>query len=121
MDTQLSWTHTVTGKPFAYEGDLAGGLVVYPTERDDWTELSGGRVPIPADHIRFIRSEIRNAQLIPMGACRDNPAPGSVGDKLMQNRWSPQDLTYVVPLLREEGFCDAFKQGRGYVIRYTGP
>jgi hypothetical protein len=120
MQSRIAWSHTVTGKPFAYEGDLSRGLVVYPTG-DDWTELSGGRVPISAEHIRFIRSEIRKAQLVPMGACRDNPARGSLGHKLKQNRWSPQDLTYVIPLLRQEGFCDAFKQGRRYVVDYTGP
>lgn len=123
MQRQIAWSHTVTGKPFAYEGDLSGGLVVYPTKWDDWTQLSGGRVPIPAEGIRFIRGEIRRARLIAMGACRDNPARGSLGDKLRQIRKPAQWLSYVIPLLREAGFCDASKQGKGkaYIVRYTGP
>jgi hypothetical protein len=120
MPAQLAWSYTVTGKPFAYEGDLTAGLVVYPTG-DDRTELSGKTLRIPAEGILFIRREIESARSIAMGACRDNPAHGSLGDKLRQRGSSPQWLSYVVPLLREDGFCDAFKQGRGYVVRYAGP
>jgi hypothetical protein len=117
----MKWSHTVMGKPFAYQGDLSRGLVAYPTTREDWSELSGGEVAISPEGIALVRQEIRYAGLIPMGACRDNPTPGSLGEKLYQRGRSPQWLSYIIPLLKEESFCDFFKEGRRYVIRYTGP
>jgi hypothetical protein len=40
-----------------------------------------------------------------MGACRDNPNPYSLGATLLSHGHSPQNLSYVLPLLIEEGFC----------------
>lgn len=110
---------TVTGKRFYYE-TISGDLIVYPTDRDG-IKPSGSRVQIPSHTIDFIRGEIRKAGEIAMGACRDNPSPASLGEKLRQQGKSPQFLCYVIPLLTKEGFCTPFKEGRGYVIRYTGP
>ena len=110
---------TVTGKRFYYE-TISGDLIVYPTDRDG-IKPSGNRVPIPSHTIDFIRGEIRKAGEIAMGACRDNPSPASLGEKLRQQGKSPQFLCYVIPLLTEEGFCTPFKEGRGYVIRCTRP
>jgi hypothetical protein len=50
-----------------------------------------------------------------MGACRDNPPKGSIGAMLIRNRYSPQYLSYVIPLLIEEGFCKA-SESRPYKI-----
>jgi hypothetical protein len=111
---------TVTGKRFYYDETISGDLIVYPTDRDG-IEPSGGKVRIPSRTIDFIRGEIRKAGEIAMGACRDNPSPGSLGEKLRQQGKSPQFSCYVIPLLTQEGFCTHFKEGRHYVIRYTGP
>jgi hypothetical protein len=110
---------TVTGKRFYYE-TISRDLIVYPTDRDG-IKPSGHRVRIPSNTIDFIRDEIRKVGEIAMGACRDNPSPASLGERLRQQHKSPQFLCYVIPLLTEEGFCTPFKEGRGYVIRYTGP
>lgn len=115
----MKQSRTVTGKRFYYEGSISQGLVVYPTD-EDGTRRSGGVVPIPAEGIDFIRGEIRRAGIIARGACRDNPASGSLGEKLRGQSRSPQWLSYVVPLLAEVGFCEFFKEGRRYMIRYTG-
>jgi hypothetical protein len=109
---------TVTGKRFYYCERTSGDLIVYPTDRDS-LEPSGGEVRIPSASIDFIRGAIRKAGEIAMGACRDNPSPGSLGQQLRQQGKSPQFLSYVIPLLTKEGFCTYFKEGRGYVIRYT--
>ena len=111
---------TVTGKRFYYDESISGDLIVYPTDRDG-IEPSGSKVRIPSHAIDFIRGEIRKAGEIAMGACRDNPSPGSLGEKLRQQGKSPQFLSYVIPLLTKEGFCTYFKEGRRYVIRYTEP
>jgi HEAT repeat protein len=111
---------TVTGKGFYYTGSLSGGLTVYPTD-DQGMHRSGGVVPIPAHGVDFIREEISKAHSIPMGACRDNPRPGSLGRRLLEWGRSPQWLSYVVPLLAEEGFCEFYKEGRRYIVRHRGP
>ena len=103
-----------------YDGSITEDLIVYPTDSVG-IEPSGNKVPIPSHTIDFIRGEIRKASEIAMGANRDNPPPGSLGEKLRQQRKSPQLLCYVIPLLTKEGFCTYFKEGRRYVIRYTGP
>ena len=114
-------SNTVTGKRFYYEGSISADLMVYPTDRAG-VKRSGTKVRIPSQAIDFIRAELRKAAEIAMGACRDSPSPGSLGEKLLrQQRRSPQFLSYVIPLLIEEGFCTCFKQGRLYVIRYTRP
>jgi len=111
---------TVTGKRFDYKEDISGDLIVYPTDKDG-IELSGSKVHIPSHTIDFIRDEIRRAGEIAMGACRDNPSPGSLGEKLLHQHKSPQFLSYVIPVLTKKGFCSYFKEGKRYMIRYTGP
>jgi hypothetical protein len=56
---------------------------------------------------------------VPMGACRDNPVRGSLGEKLRGQRRSPQLLSYVIPLLAEQDFCKYFKRGRRYIVRHA--
>jgi len=114
---------TVTGKRFYYDESISGDLIVYPTDRDG-IEPTGSKVRIPSHAIDFIRGEIRKAGEIAMGACRDNPSPGSLGEKLRQQGKSPQFLSYVIPLLTKEGFCTHFKEesrsGGHYLIRPDG-
>lgn len=116
----MKQSKTVTGKRFYYHGKISRSLTVYPTDKGG-TKRSGGKVPIPAHAVDFIRGEIHKAGVITMGACRDCPPSGSLGDKLRREQGkSPQFLSYVIPLLREEGFCEYFKEGRRHMIRYTG-
>jgi hypothetical protein len=115
----MNQSTTVTGKRFYYTGSLSTGLTVFPTDKDG-VGLSGGRVPISAGGIAFIRDEIRRGRDIAMGACRDSPAPGSLGYKLLDWGRSPQWLSYVIPLLTEEGFCTFYKEGRRYMVSHSG-
>lgn len=89
---------TIMGKAFNYSGSLQAGLVVH--KRVD--------VAISTTVIQFIRDEIDRRSPVRMGACRDNPSPGSVGEALLKKlNASPQNLSYVVPLLIADGFCTA--------------
>jgi len=120
-ESNMKQSNTVTGKRFYYEGSISEDLIVYPTDRSG-VKRSGTKVPIPSQVIDFIRAEIREGGEIAMGACRDSPSPGSLGAKLLrQQRKSPQLLSYMIPLLIEEGYCTCLKEGRRYVIRYTRP
>jgi len=120
VKVNMKRANTVKGKPFYYGGSVSEDLIVYPTDKDG-VKRSGTQDPIRSQEINFIRVEIREAGEIPMGACRDNPSRGSLGEKLRQQHKSPQLLSYVIPLLTEEGLCAYFKEGRRYMIRYTRP
>jgi len=87
---------TVMGLEFEYSGSLATGLVIH----------KGTGVRISSGIIRIIRAEIERRTPVKMGACRDNPARNSIGETLAAVPGaSPQYLSYVIPLLIEEGFC----------------
>lgn len=88
---------TLTGVGYQYSGSLDTGLIVH--KKID--------IHISANAIRLIRTEITDKSPILMGACRDNPTKGSIGAVLKKNGYSPQYLSYVIPLLVEDGFCKA--------------
>ena len=92
----MPWSSTLTGKDFEYSGSLDAGLIIH--KRVD--------VIIKAEIVRIIRTEIQNRSPVLMGACRTPLVGDSVGETLsMDHHVSPQVLSYVVPLLVEEGFC----------------
>jgi len=87
---------TLTGSAFEYTGSLSTGLVVH--KRVD--------VPISSEIVRVIRDAIRRRSPVLMGACRKPLVPDSIGETLAQDHGvSPQVMSYVLPLLVEEGFC----------------
>lgn len=88
---------TLMGVEYQYSGSLETGLIIH--KKVD--------VRITADAIKLINSDITNRSPVLMGACRDNPTQGSIGEVLKKNGYSPQYLSYVIPLLVEDGFCKA--------------
>lgn len=87
---------TLMGVDFDYSGSLESGLTVH--KRID--------VKIKPEIVRIIRNEIRRRSPVLMGACRKPLVPDSIGETLSRDfRVTPQFLSYVVPLLIEEGFC----------------
>ena len=100
---------TLTGKSFSYEGALQTELKVH---------TKGSTVDISSEVITFVMGELMRTEETAMGACRDNPTPGSLGDKLKSEMGtSPQVLSYLIPLFQEVGFCTAVKQGRAFIVR----
>lgn len=90
---------TVTGSPFEYSGSLATGLTV---------SFKSSEMRITAKIIRVIRSEITKRSPVLMGANRQPLVADSVGETLAQQYdTTPQVMSYVLPLLIEEGFCRA--------------
>jgi len=63
---------------------------------------------------------IKRTGSIKMGACRDNPSKGSLGEILQSAGKSPQYLSYVLPLLGEKGkkLISHYKEGRSYWVKY---
>ena len=89
---------TVTGIRFKYSGSLAQGVTVFfkpPHEKKITPEL-----------VEVVRNEITKRSPVLMGANRRPLVANSVGETLrLKHNESPQVMSYVLPLLIEEGFC----------------
>lgn len=99
---------TVMGKKFEYCGTLATGITVFfkpPSKKKIAPEI-----------IQVIRDEITRRSPVLMGANRSPLVSDSIGETLaLKYRESPQVMSYVLPLLIEEGFCTVSAR-RPYVI-----
>ena len=104
----MSVGKTVTGKPFEYCGTLATGITVFfkpPHTKKVKPEI-----------VRIIRDEITKRSPVLMGANRKPLVPDSIGETLaLKYSESPQVMSYVLPLLIEEGFCTV-SDGKPFVI-----
>lgn len=99
---------TIMGKSFEYSGSLATGLIVY--------FKPPARMKIPPETIAIIRSEITSRSPVLMGANRGPLVADSVGETLATKYGeTPQAMSYVLPLLIEEGFCTV-SDSKPYVI-----
>jgi len=103
---------TVMGKPFEYSGSLLKGISVH---FDD----SGADWLIPPTIVEVIRGEIARRSPVLMGASRKPLVKDSVGETLYREHgFSPQAMSYVLPLLVESGFCTVSPH-RPYLIHVT--
>lgn len=107
---------TFRGKPFEYEGSISGGLVVFTL--DDNEMPTGTRLLIDKETVTYVMDRIRQRGEVKMGACRDNPSRGSLGEFLLKEKKSPQLLSYVLPLLEKENLVSHYKRGRSYWVKY---
>jgi len=99
---------TVTGIRFDYSGSLATGLVI---------SFKNSAMKISPETIRIVRNEITKRSPVLMGANRKPLVADSVGEALwLKHRRSPQVMSYVLPLLIEEGFCSVSDR-KPFVIR----
>lgn len=99
---------TVTGQPFEYSGTLTTGITVFfkPPHKK----------MIAREIVRIIRDEITKRSPVLMGASRKPLVKDSVGETLsVKHGESPQVISYVLPLLIEEGFCTV-SNGKPFVI-----
>lgn len=55
-----------------------------------------------------------------MGASRDNPPKDSLGYILIEENQTPQQLSYLIPILIKKKFCTYDKEGKAFVVRYKG-
>ncbi|MRR16940.1 MAG: hypothetical protein EG826_10835 [Deltaproteobacteria bacterium] len=93
----MNQSRTLMGVGFKYEGSLDKELVI----------RKNIDIKISKANIDLIKAEIIKRSPVLMGACRDNPTKDSIGESLLRQGYSPQTLSYVIPLLIEEGFCVA--------------
>jgi hypothetical protein len=96
---------TLQGNQFRYTGSLAAGLVV---------SFNFTAMKISPEIIRVIRAEITKRSPVLMGTSRK---PDSIGETLWtKHHVTPQVLSYVVPLLVEQGFCTVTAR-KPFIIR----
>lgn len=109
QEVKMPTSKTVTGKPFECAGTLATGITVFFTPPH--------KKIIPSNIIRVIREEIIKRSPVLIGANRDPLVADSVGETLAErHNESPQVMSYVLPLLVEDGFC-MVNDRKPYVIR----
>ncbi len=53
-----------------------------------------------------------------MGASRDNPPENSLGAILKREGQTPQQLSYLIPILIDQGFCSFSKEGKAFIVNY---
>jgi len=104
----MKQSKTLMGISFSYDGNIESDLIVYRATT----------IHIPQKIIAFIKNEIIERNPVLMGANRDNPTFDSIGESLLDNGYSPQNLSYVIPLLIEDDFCTASKK-RPFLITKT--
>lgn len=106
---------TFKGKAFFYEGNISSSLTIYPVDKDG--SPTGTKVEIDRATIELVKKTIGDKGRIQMGACRDNPAKQSLGEMLYNRKKSPQWLSYILPLLEENGFITHYKEGNAFWVK----
>jgi len=110
---------TLSGKKFRYKGEISEELIVYPSDKGNKHQDKFALVITPYT-TNIVMSAIRREREILMGASRDNPPPKSLGALLKKERQTPQQLSYLVPILIQRRLCDSTKEGNSFVVRYKG-
>jgi hypothetical protein len=106
---------TLTGSRFQYKEHPDGELIVYAAQKDGTLQEKSAIVITPYT-FNLIRRAIRERDEVVMGASRDNPPSGSLGDLLKKQGQSPQQLSYLIPILVSAGECEVRQDGRSFVV-----
>lgn len=110
---------TLTGNKFQLKDNLEEELIIYPYNKDQQPQIKFA-IAITPYTISLIKDAIKQKGEVLMGASRDMPPKGSLGQLLKIERQTPQQLSYLIPILIEAGYCDFIKDGKAFVIRYKG-
>ena len=110
---------TLSGKEFQYKEIPEGEIIVYPSDDNNQLQEKFALVITPFT-INLVKDSIKQAQKIFMGASRDKPPKDSLGFILKKEKQTPQQLSYLIPILIEKGFCEYDKEGKAFVVIYKG-
>ena len=108
---------TLTGHRFQYKEHPDKELIVYPPDKQGGLQEKSAIVITPFTQM-VVKEGIKSNGEILMGASRDNPPKNSLGALIKRENQSPQQLSYLTPILIEGGFCTSQKHGKAFVIRY---
>ena len=107
---------TLSGRGrFQYKKHPDGELIVYPADKNgDLQEKSA--IIITPYTIDLVLDAIKKHTEIPMGVSRDNPPQGSLGVLIKKEKQSPQQLSYLIPILVESGMCKFRQDGSAFIV-----
>src|SRR5436309_1115338 len=100
----LRTLQTESGKPFQFEIIDGSTIIVYPTDKNGHPQIRTV-VPITPFVIAQVEAIIAARGRVLIGPSRDAPLRDSLGEWLTADHKSPQLLSYLVPILVEQGFC----------------
>lgn len=110
---------TLSGKEFQYKEISGSEIIVYPSDDDSQFQEKFALVITPFT-INLIKNSIKQSGHVLMGASRDKPPKDSLGYILKQENQTPQQLSYLIPILIKKNFCTYYKEGKAFVIKYKG-
>jgi hypothetical protein len=105
------------GKPFDFKYADGEEIVVYPSDEHKLPQRQHAIV-ITAFEQGIVKDRIRDAGLVVIGASRDKPPGGSLGELLKQHGSSPQILSYLSAILVRQGYCTAAWQGAALMLKF---
>ena len=109
--------NTLTGHEFQYKICPDKELVIYPPDDQGNLQEKSAIVITPFTQ-DLVKEAIKSSGKILMGASRDNPPRSSLGFLIKKEKQSPQQLSYLIPVLIDDGFCTFERSGKAFVIKY---
>ena len=107
---------TLSGRGrFQYKKHPDGELIVYPADKNGVLQEKSAIIITPYT-ITLVVDAIKKHTEIPMGASRDNPPQESLGALIKKEKQSPQQLSYLIPILVELGMCKFRRDGRAFIV-----
>ena len=106
---------TLSGSQFQYKKHPDGDIIVYTADRNRELQERSAIVITPYT-VDLVTNAIERHKEILMGASRDNPPWNSLGALLKREKQSPQQLSYLIPILIEAGICEYRRDGRAFIV-----
>ena len=95
---------TLSGKKFQYKEISECEIIVYPSDENDQPQEKFALAITPFT-INLVKNSIKQKGRILMGASRDNPPKDSLGFILKKENQTPQQLSYLIPILIKRTFA----------------
>jgi hypothetical protein len=108
---------TLTGHEFQYKEHPDEELIIYPPD-DNGNLQEKSAVAITPFTQNLVKEAIKAHGNILMGASRDKPPRNSLGFLIKEEKQTPQQLSYLIPILIDQGFCSFEKLGKAFNIKY---
>jgi hypothetical protein len=108
---------TLSGHLFQYKKYPDKELIVYPQDENGNLQEKSAIVITPFTQ-NLVKEAIKSNLRILMGASRDKPPKNSLGFLIKKEKQSPQQLSYLIPILMDEGFCTFERHGKTFIILY---
>jgi hypothetical protein len=106
---------TLSGTIFQLKEYPDGELIIYPPEKGGSLQKRSAIV-ITSFTQNLVKIAIKSNGQILMGASRDKPPINSLGTLLKKEKQSPQQLSYLTPIMVQKNLCTFKKIGKAFVV-----